>query len=229
MHPLHLGAAACSPHAGVWQWSCAEPAATETFLSRRASLCLGPCSPSLQLTLLEEQPCPVCHIQPCPVPILCFCHPSAPLLFTAVPPSCSPCPQLLSCSALELPDPRLAKWAAAAQTLWGFLLHPVQPLSLLLCCRMTQSLWTSLTMRYQRDRESDSSLRTPAPLCVPVSVSWWSVGGCYKHDGSRINVEANFRLALVVMSSRKEEQGRERAQDFWKGRYKRPGPFREVG
>lgn len=92
----------------------------------------------------RKSPFPVCQIQPCHVPILCFCHPSAPLLLTAVPPSCSPCTQLLSCSALGLPNPGLARWATDAQNLWGFLLHPVQLLSLLLCCRMAPFLWTSL-------------------------------------------------------------------------------------
>lgn len=100
------------------QWrSCVEPAATETFLSRRVSLCLGSCPPSLPAHAGGEEPFPVCEIQPCHVPILCFCHPSDPLLLTAVPPSCFPCTQLLSCSALELPNPGLARWAADAKTL----------------------------------------------------------------------------------------------------------------
>lgn len=43
----------------------------------------------------RNSPFPVCQIEPCHVPILCFCHPSAPLL-AAVSPSCSPCTWLSS-------------------------------------------------------------------------------------------------------------------------------------
>lgn len=165
----------------------------ETFLSRRASLCLVLCPLK-----------PPAHTGGGTAPFLCvryspaMCpHCALPSLSLSPPHSCSTQllslhhAQLLSCQTL-----RLARWAAAAQTLWGFLLEPAQPLSLLLCHRMGPLM----------NRESGRSSRTPAPLGVPVPGSRGRMGGCYKHNLSRINVWPTSGLALVVMSSGKEKQ-----------------------
>lgn len=67
----------------------------------------------------------------------------------------------------------------------------MQPLSRLLCCRMAPFLWTSLP------HDVSAGQREAGPgglllLCVCPSLAAGGRWDAYKHDVSRINVEANF-------------------------------------
>lgn len=131
--PLHLGAAAFFPRVGASAVELFGACSNRDISEQESKPVLSPLPAKTSSShWWKNSPFPVCQIQPCHVPILCLAIPQPLSSSQLFHPAALPAP----CSALELPNPGLARWAAAAQTLWGFLLQPVQPLSLLLCYRM---------------------------------------------------------------------------------------------
>lgn len=114
--PLHLGAAAFCPHTGVSAVELFGACSNRDISEQESKPVLSPVPAETSSShWWRNSPFPVCQIQPCHVPTLCFAIPQPLSSSQLFHPAALPAP----CSALELPNPEAGKVGSSCSNLVG--------------------------------------------------------------------------------------------------------------